>query len=151
MCFYHDPDWLASVYEDSRQDSGPAAKCDECRKPIAPDQWRRTVHQEEYEYCNNCYPDCRDETDRGSDGECDHGEEFDYVCCRDCHTLRKAIRQVEKSEGCHGMSAEPSLGGMLEDVADYDGWEHYLTKFRELGLTDAAKLVEELYAKEQEY
>jgi hypothetical protein len=144
MCFYSDPDWYASQVE---EDEGPAlsdCRCCECRRVIKAGEWRKRVEMQEREDGIYCTPDKGEHAD-GCDGEdCEYdgpGETWAGHFCRDCETLRAAIRKVEEAEGCHGSEAEPSMGGIYDEVGNGQGWMHYFDEFVRLDLWDAVALV----------
>lgn len=142
MCFYHDYEWTADVSETTEGPLPVRQKCDECRRWINAGETCLMVHQEQHEACLHCDPDdMGDYEGRGGGGECDHGEVFDYVCCWRCQQIRAAIRAVEEHEGCGGSEAEPSYGGMFEEVSDAGGWDEYVPKMLAIGQGRAVGLL----------
>jgi hypothetical protein len=137
MCFYDDGDWTAQVVEDEILVVTAPVKCDECRRPIKPGEWRRHVFMQEHEVCrHNPAHDDYDgpETDSEDCPEgCEHdfGETFDYDRCQSCDQLIEAIHRHELAVGCHEYESRPSLTELHDAMVEGDG-EAYLAKAEEL-------------------
>jgi len=140
MCFYNDCEWTAEVNEASLLTSGPATKCDECHEPIAPEAWRRTIHQQEHELCQICEDECSSEfvsqtgvyderiiaADILRSHTCYYGETFDYVCCETCFKVLESIKEHEQREGCPVDAQQPSLCGLWEELSEHDEAATYI-------------------------
>jgi hypothetical protein len=145
MCFVHDYDWNADVYEDEIETLTQKRRCCECRFVIQVGEEAGYVYAQEREACDecDCCMDARlvDQGERCDCGQCPDGcqlgESSEEWTCRKCIVLRAAIRQVEESVGCRGMEAEPGIGRMHDDVSFGEGWEHFRAEFRRLGLIEA--------------
>lgn len=121
MCFYHDDaDWHASVYEDNVLAAEKKARCHECHCWIHPGEWCRDIFIQERETCRVCQldDDYDDEPDSElepcAEGECDYGEQFQYVRCEACDKVIRAVEAVERDAGCTGNSITPPLIKLYE-------------------------------------
>lgn len=133
MCFYHEYDWFADVWEMTCHRIGiPGGRrrfCDECRREITPGEWAVEVYAQEYEECQCC---------EGFECECvepDFGETQEYLRCRDCARLYEAVRQSELEAGCPAHTSEPPYCQLWEAAfKDVDQEESikYLRKHRQL-------------------
>lgn len=136
MCFFHDYDWRASVYDDGPLVvAGEAVRCYECRDKIHPGQRCRRVYMRECEECRRCTPDARGEWDDGYDGgeltPCpddahDYGEEFECFVCDRCQAILNAILEVEQEDGCEGAEAQPAFGELREAMWESDHAAEYI-------------------------
>ena len=136
MCFDNDHgDWTASVCEVTKSDSGNATRCGECGYAIAPDEWRKNIHLQENESCRICEDESSDEFDPEADkANCQHdyGEHFDYVRCRGCDTILKAIETHEERAGCPAYARQPLLGELSETLHEHQQADEYVAAALEL-------------------
>lgn len=131
MCFYHDGDdsFTPTVWNKASADQGKAMKCHECGHTIAENEWRLAIHAQEFDGCKICEDDtspsfidpddCTDEERKIlAEHKCDSGDVFDYVRCRDCDNLLKAIEAVETDAGCPSHARRPCLLELQEAMED---------------------------------
>jgi len=148
MCFDIDYDWYAEVVDSNIVASATATTCNECHRLIAASEQRRTIHQQQYELCRFCEDANSEDGTTGvtcPNDQHDFGETFDYVRCMKCEAILDAIERIEKAEGCKGWESRPSLCGLSEEVSNGNGWPHYVSEAKKLGLHEAAALMVEVY------
>lgn len=117
MCFYHgDYDWYASVVEESDPIAEKATRCHECGEAIAVGEQYHRIYQQEHESCYDCEEnDC--------DCKCEKpnlGESYTYWRCMNCHKFLQAVQKHELDEGCRADESQPSLGGMIEELGEFE-------------------------------
>lgn len=147
MCFYHDYDWTADVWEDVLTTDAAPHECYECHARIHPGEPHRWVYQQEHEACRRCEDDPDWQEEGGNDpggedckaGNHDYGETFECRICDRCNRLLEAIRRAEEADGCRESEAQPAFGEIRE--LDREVWEEYAEKFARLGLLDEIALI----------
>lgn len=131
MCFYHEPDWHAEVYEDAIVPGTEARHCIECDAALPVGEPRRHIWMQQLEECRRYY---RFNDDDGEDDlsehpteecpeGCDFGETFECSLCLPCCDVLEAIRAVELAEGCREHESQPALGELrsaLRENAERD-------------------------------
>src|SRR4051812_41332509 len=104
MCFDHDYDWTASVWNETVGPADKPCRCLECGRDIAVGEVRRHVFAQEHEECQRG-EECSEHFDPahvcapGGEG-CHFGEEDEFDQCDECLVVRKVIRAVEEVSGC---------------------------------------------------
>lgn len=137
MCFYHEYDWSAEVYERDEGAAGEKCRCVDCRRQIHVGETVTHFYLREREEC-----ECGAEF--GETGPCDFddgephnfGEEDEFDVCGQCVQVRRAIRAQEESEGCSGGEAEPSYGELQDAICNDDEGKYaakVLEMFPDLG------------------
>lgn len=127
MCFIYDYDWLAEYSKETTYPATHPTTCQECHRIIAVGQPVHHLYQQQYECCRLCDEYTREIADMdydGSpltpcqDGQCDHGETFDYNCCDDCHLFLHAVETSEIAAGCRPSESRPLLQELLENLVE---------------------------------
>lgn len=140
MCFYNDDyDWIAEYNEQEFVRGDKPATCHECRRAIAPGEWRMEAEQQENEMCQLCEDDCSydylDGVDVDDDAaiaafkaNCkhDYGESFSCAICRECCKILAAIYDLERIEGCPEHARQPGYGELAEAMNEYQDGAKYI-------------------------
>lgn len=135
MCFYHGDAEVCELWEQTDGPAGQRCRCSDCNQWINEGEFRRWIEARKYAECRRYDDDDGHDCDDAltDADECDYGEEYDYYVCERCLEIRRAIREIENAEGCHGEEAEPLVGNLCDDVSGGEGWEHYRELFRRFG------------------
>lgn len=138
MCFYHDPDWYASVTEETTPVATKPFRCEECGVTIQAGESYYHLYQQEREECMDCEEglcSCvdweADEPDYEHACKCEkpnYGEDYTYRSCHDCRKFLEAVAKHERDEGCRADESRPSLGGMIDELQELEP-EHLVGYF----------------------
>lgn len=134
MCFVHEGDWIARVYEEGTQKANRPVQCMECFSMIPPGVGFTLIEMREHEECRRC----QDENDERyehchpacSEGVHDFGEEATHRICDMCQLLIGAIQHVEADDGCTGNETRPQLGELREAFWESDHAIEYIDRAR---------------------
>jgi hypothetical protein len=134
MCFYHEYDWEAEVYENDVGTAEQPTCCQECDEPIPVGGWVRHIHMRELEHCRESHwlHDYAEEPECPPDCEHDFGETDDYDRCEGCDKILRAVKAVEEANGCKGDETQPALSMLSEALHDADDASDYVAKALEL-------------------
>lgn len=135
MCFTdnNEYDWTADTFEVVRLKTGPASRCEECSRIIAPEHWRQNVFMQESDgMCLTCdaYPG-----EDADDCHCDEptlGETSTFDTCRACMAMLAAIRKMEREENCPPHAQQPAPGGLREVFTDHESATEYAVRIATL-------------------
>lgn len=134
MCFIHEGDWVARVYEESVVKLQKPVKCLECFRYIPAGVEFTHIEMREYEDCRRCEDECSDWYEENHPecraGQHDYGEECEHRICDECQKLLAAIEAVETDEGCVGSETKPPLGELREAFWESDSAVEYIDRAR---------------------
>lgn len=134
MCFVHEGDWTARVYEESTVKATKPVKCLECFRLIPIGEEYTDIEMREYEECRRCQDECSDWYEPNhpdcADEKHDFGEEMEHRICAECQKLLGAIQGVEEDDGCQGHETRPPLGELREVFWESDHAIEYIDRAR---------------------
>lgn len=152
MCFYTDYDWYAEESTNSTSEAGTPCRCQECGKPLTIWDWRKVIDMKEHAACQICEEAWSDDyIDRAEmqqmlssattpedaqyaqehlnmldTHECDYGETFHYVRCRDCDRILGSILAIEGAQGCAPENSQPALTELYENLYQHEDAMRYI-------------------------